>query len=208
MPPSGYTQLSGKYIARSLVFSDAIEYLESRGIGAEVIAREAIGGCMRGKYAYRVIVPVLDEDQNWLWYVARAWVATARLRYLYPAGSRGGTLYRGWAVKTPTMTPLLLVEGVFDALAHWPHASAFLGKPTAGQLDWISREAQRPLVVVLDGDAWETGWASCMRLKILGVEAGCVRLPPKSDPAEIQAPDLLEAARYSLSRDGECVNFS
>ena len=48
------------------------------------------------------------------------------------------------------------------------------------------------------GDAWEEGWALAMRLRLHGMRAGSVRLPPRKDPDQVDPAWLRAAARASL----------
>jgi DNA primase len=105
---------------------------------------------------------------------------------------RGEVLYNHTALHVETERPVMVVEGVFDALALWPHAVAVLGKPSHFQVDALA-SAKRPVAIVLDGDAWQEGYALAMRLRLAGQRAGSVTLPPKTDPDEVDRA-WLEAA--------------
>ena len=74
---------------------------------------------------------------------------------------------------------------------------ACLGKPNEAHLALL-QEARRPVVVVLDGDAWEEGEALSLRLRFEGLRAGFVRLPPKTDPDEVSPALVWDWARASL----------
>jgi DNA primase len=128
-----------------------------------------------------------------------------RLTYCYPRGmNRDGLLYNAPALQEQTARPCYIVEGSLDALALWPDAVAVLGKPLKSQLR-ILAAAKRPLVVALDGDAWNEGQALAWTLQSLGVRAASVRLPPKTDPDEVprnwldgQAAGALRAEQARL----------
>ena len=60
--------------------------------------------------------------------------------------------------------------------------------------------AKRPVVFVLDGDAWEESWAWGMKLRFLGARSGSVRLPPRMDPDEMDRSWLDAEAVLALSR--------
>jgi len=91
----------------------------------------------------------------------------------------------------------MVVEGVFDALALYPNAVAVLGKASEAQMEAL-QESKRPVVIVLDGDAWQEGWAMAARLKFKGQRAGSVRLPPKLDPDEVDPAWLQEEVKKAL----------
>lgn len=180
-PPEGYEELAG---CRAIVTRPARQYIASRGIACEAIAGAKVGAVLQGWWRERIIVPCLDTDgKTWLGYVGRDWTDRSELgRYLYPKGmQRGQLLYNLPALFRRTRTPLLCVEGIFDALAWWPNACAFLGKPSYRQRDLLMH-ARRPLVVVLDGDAWAEGEALSAYLRLNGKACGWIRLPPCTDP--------------------------
>ena len=103
------------------------------------------------------------------------------------------------ALAEVTDEPALVVEGPFDALAYWPQAVAVLGKPTEPQMLTLLR-AVRPVVVVLDGDAWQEAEMLAWRLRFEGQRAGWVRLPPMVDPDEVDPAWLREEARRAITR--------
>jgi DNA primase len=90
-----------------------------------------------------------------------------------------------------------VVEGVFDALALWPDAVAVLGKPSDQQVDALIN-AKRPVVIVLDGDAWLEGKWLAARLCLRGKRAGHIRLPPGVDPDEVDRKELEQQAMEAL----------
>lgn len=101
--------------------------------------------------------------------------------------------------------PIVLVEGPFDALAQWEiGAIGFLGKPSSQQLNRLL-DSGRPLVWLLDGDAWKEslGYADWMRSK--GKEdVWHVRLPGGEDPCSVMEL-AREAALYALAEQADVV---
>jgi len=200
-PPEGFLPLWKEPGITSVGAEPAREYLRSRGlVDTEVWRSVGIGCCLSGKTAGRVVVPVLTETGGWLGWVARAWRPGSWRPYLNARGMVIGTtgnLFNEAALREATEAPVLIVEGVFDALALWPMAAAVLGKPTTAQVQTM-RTAARPVVIVLDGDAWEEAEMLAMRLRFEGVRAGWVRLPPCKDPDEVDLAWLMDEARRSL----------
>ena len=196
-PPESFTPVYEGAGLTAFVLKPARDYLASRNLTVEQQAQARIGACAQGKYQKRVVVPVLDADgDSWLGWVARAWQKDAERKYLYPSGMVR-SLYNHAALLVETTEPVYVVEGVFDALALWPHAVAVLGKPTDAHLEALAA-AKRPVVFVLDGDAHEEGWAYSMRLKLDGQRSGNVRLAPGVDPDEVDLADLWDAAHLAL----------
>jgi hypothetical protein len=175
-------------------------YLRKRGLVDEDVWREAqIGVALKGRFENRIIIPALHHERGkpWLGYVARTWAKHPR-PYLNATDMATGTfLYNQRTLDEETGYPALVVEGCFDALAFWPHAVALLGKAKPAQVDILST-ARRPVVVVLDGDAWREGWALTAELRLRGVRCGMVKLPPRKDPDEMDHAWLIDEARKSL----------
>lgn len=193
--PEGFVELSsGSMLARI-----PLEYMASRGVGERIIREAQVGACHTGFLAFRIVVPILSRDRCfWVGYSARDWTNTSPLRYRYPKGmQRRHILYNAAALDIDSPEPILAVEGVFDALPYWPHCVAFLGKPSEEQVEMLLT-TQRPIVVVLDGDAWREGWALAQRLKLFGVRAASVRLMPKTDPNSVDRKWLVQEARRAI----------
>jgi DNA primase len=207
-PPPGFFPFVGNEGSASL--REALDYVtrpvgeKGRGLSAALISQAGIGACVRGKYGGRVVVPIRDEEGVWIGFSARDWTGQAHLKYLYPSWmERGSLLYNARALHDLSRAPrpVFAVEGVFDALALWPDAVAFLGTPSEDQIDALL-EARRPICVLLDGDAHRKGWGLAMRLRLEGRYAGAVTLPPTRDPDEVPREDLERAAQWAIDSAG------
>lgn len=211
--PDGFHPLFVEGARRSITLEPARHYiLKTRRIPERIAIAARIGAVVDGPLANRVVVPIGDlfdvegstGPGNVLGWVARSY-GPSSVPYLYPPGmARGEILYNSQAVLVETEHPLYVVEGVFDALAHFPNAAALLGKPSNAQVDTLS-VAKRPVVVVLDGDAHEEGWSLSMRLRLAGVKSGSVRLPPRMDPDEVSQDALARAAVLALAKGVACL---
>lgn len=225
-PPPGFVALGMEPARSSLSCREPLDYLRRRGVSDFVVTEAQIGAVFEGERMHegRIFVPILDSDnRTWRGWSARLWdrpksedpwddllglndpapVALGRKRwtppkYLYPSGmDRAHLLYNSAALDDLTDEPLLLVEGVFDALPYYPQAVAFLGKPSEEQVERLMR-SERPLVACLDGDAWQIGEMLSMRLRFAGRTAGWVKLPPKEDPGTVDPSWLLTEAERAL----------
>ncbi len=208
-PPEGFLYLDEEPARSARCFAAAWTYLLApppvgRGLSEEQVSHASIGVCQGGIFAGRVVVPVFDPDGQWAWYVGRAWTKRAEKPYLYPTGGRRGVLYNHAALFVTTDAPVLMVEGAFDAIPYLAppgaddvDACAYLGKPSTQHLVALEA-AHRPVVHVLDGDAHHEAWAITMRLRVAGLSAGSVRLPPKIDPDEVDRATLVDLAWRSL----------
>lgn len=153
----------------------------TRGVSDEAIDACEIGHCTTGQYAGCVVIPV-KEFGEWRGFVARK---LTKSEYRYPSGmQRGSLFFNGDALWQSTDEPIMLVEGCLDALPYWPNAVAVLGKPSA-EHKRILQSVKRPLAICMDADAQGTGWALAEVLKLQGVNAKYISLPPGYDPAEV-----------------------
>ena len=172
-----------------------------RGMSEDTAQAMKIGAALSGKLALRVIVPIFNyEDMRkpWRGWVARDYTGKSKLPYRYPRGmSREGLLFNESALWVETDEPVFVVEGVFDTTRLFPHAVACMGKPLSSHTAKLL-QAKRPVVICLDGDAWEEGWALAMTLRHYGAKAGSIRLPPRTDPDEVEKVWLMSKAMSSL----------
>ncbi len=197
-PPEGYEPLWREPAISSMVYRSAIDYLRRRCVSARTIREARIGASLSGRLAGRVIIPSINLDGSWYGWVARTWSNGARRKYL--AADEMDTynrLFNEAAIDIETDAPLILVEGVFDALPLWPRAAAFYGKPSDGQVERL-RLAKRPLVVALDGDAWLEGEMLAMRLQLYGLRAGWLRLPPRTDPGNFRPDEFFLVSESAI----------
>jgi hypothetical protein len=194
-PPPGYEPMWVDDAFSSVILSAPRDYLVGRGISREIIADAEVGACLLGKFGGRVVVPCFDLDgETWLGFSARDWTGTQVPKYRYPAGMpRAKFLYNQVALYREDESPVLIVEGVFDALPYWPDAVACLGKPGDVHRALLA-ETERPVAVCLDGDAWEEGAMLAEFIKLHGRQAGYVRLPPCTDPNTVPRDWLREEA--------------
>lgn len=101
------------------------------------------------------------------------------------------------ALDVETSDPILVTEGLFDALPLYPYSVALLGKPTDHQIALL-RDALRPVCMLLDGDAWRLSKAVAWRLYAQGQRVGFVKLPPTRDPNDLNPQRLLDQAVASV----------
>jgi hypothetical protein len=196
-PPDGFIPLGHEPGLSAESLEDARAYARKRGLDEAMCREMGVGAVLDGYYAGRIIIPMLNDERDWVGYVARDWTGRAQKPYLYPRGMSREHLFNESALWERTEEPVLVVEGVLDTVPYWPDAVAVLGKPSHTQKESLMR-AQRPVVLVLDGDAWREAHALCMELRLFGRTAGWVRLPPKKDPDEVPTAWLRGAARLSL----------
>jgi hypothetical protein len=190
----------------------ARDFLLRRGILRSHMTEANIHAAVSGRYAGRVIVPHEDARGDWWGFTARLWTnpqpddfGFTPPKVLYPPGMDRARLYNEHVLDDASDVPVMLVEGCLDAAWYLPLCVAALGKPTADHFDTLCR-ARRPVVICLDGDAWEEGRALMYRLRLRGVRAGFVRLPAGEDPNSVNPTTLRE--KVAAAPTGEPCNPS
>jgi DNA primase len=137
----------------SLVRKHALKYLKQRGITQREIIRYQIGYCDDGLYQNRVIVPSYDKDGNLNYFVARDIFPDSKMKYKNPPVSRDiipFELFVSWE------HPIVLCEGVFDAIAIKRNAIPLLGKvPSKKLIMKIIESKVQYIYIALDKDAKE-----------------------------------------------------
>jgi DNA primase len=181
-----------------------IEYLKSRYVPPARATSYGIGFCVTGYYAGRIIIPVEYHKQLYT-FVARALDPAVEPKVLYPAGSRRSdvvfNLDRLERLQHPR--PLIITEGVFDALRLPNQAVAILGSQmSAQQVTLLGRlpVGWRPFIIMMDGD--KAGRNASLQIHralwshgIPHVEA---RLPDGMDPSDAPSQFLDAAIKDAL----------
>lgn len=183
-------------------------FLDGRGITEDKRRAHGVGAVLLpgSKFYGRIVVPFRSSDGQLLGFVGRSWQKKHPLPYLYSTGLRRGEfLFGGEKVHESTDEPLLIVEGSLDAIFLGGASAAVLGKPSHEQLD-ILIEAKRPVVFVLDGDAWLEGYGWAQRLRAASLGQGgrglyaALRLPGGTDPDELPPDFVFSAAREAVAQ--------
>ncbi len=134
-------------------YSKAMKYLKNRGIQSYDIERYDIGYCDKGDYAGRIIVPSFDVDNKLNYFLARDFTGTAYLKYKNPPVSKDVVVFEN---QIDFSEPLILCEGVFDAIAIRRNAIALLGKNIPSKLKLrLIEHGVKEVSIVLDNDAYK-----------------------------------------------------
>ncbi len=104
-----------------------------------------------------------------------------------PGMLRAECFFNEAAVYKPSSKPVVVVEGCFDACSRGDDGVAVLGKLSHWQKDKLIA-APRPVLIVPDGDAWESGRVDAMELAHHGQTSGFLKLPAGKDPDEYDQP--------------------
>jgi len=168
-----------------LEYKRAISYLKKRNIFENDIIKYNIGFCSTGKYQNKVIIPSYDENGQLNYFIARDYSNTSYRKYDNPIVPLkeiiGFDLYINWDA------PIILTEGIFDAMAIKRNAIPLFGKsiPENGALmKKLIMSSVKKIYLCLDKDAIKDAISISERLINLGKEVYLVELNGK-DPSEI-----------------------
>lgn len=165
-----------------LVGRKALAYLKKRGVKKTDILKYNIGYCDGGVYDQMIIIPSYSHEGSLNYFVARNFNPHSPVKYKNPPMSKDIVpfeIFINWS------SPLILVEGMFDALAVKRNAIPLLGKHLQKQLmkKLVKSEVQK-IYIALDTDAQIDALKHCEDLLNEGKEVYLVDLKDK-DPSEM-----------------------
>tara|TARA_A100001037_G_scaffold67550_1_gene59978 strand:+ start:16391 stop:17317 length:927 start_codon:yes stop_codon:yes gene_type:complete len=173
-------------------YTKAMNYLKSRDIESYDIERYDIGYCADGDYAGRIIVPSYDADNKLNYFLARDFTGTAYLKYKNPPVSKDVVVFEN---QIDYSEPIVLCEGVFDAIAIRRNAIALLGKniPSKLKIKMIENKVSE-VYVVLDEDAIKNAVAITETLLNEDIKVRFVKMG-NEDAADVGFRGMVEKLR-------------
>jgi len=173
---------------KSIHYVNAIKYLKNRGITGYDIIRYQMGYTMDGPYANRIIIPSYDSNNKLNYFLARSFYESG-LKYKNPPVSKNVIVFENqinWKM------PLVLCEGVFDAIAIRRNAVPLLGKFVPKKLlKMMIKNQVKEVYVALDDDAITEAREIEQNLSQYGIDVKLVNLD-KKDPSELGFKDTWE----------------
>ncbi len=155
----------------SFEYKHAISYLKKRDISGYDIIRYRMGYCESGQYGGRIIVPSYGIDGKLNYFIARAYHDT-NMKYKNPPVSKNVVVFEeqiNWN------EPIVLVEGVFDAISVRRNAIPMLGKFLPKKLEVKLLENQvKNVYILLDDDARTEALQLEQKLKSFGMNVSQV----------------------------------
>ena len=171
----------------SIVKRHALSYLYKRGITDNDILRYNIGYCDNGLYSNRIIIPSYNSDGGLNFFVGRDFY-DSKLKYRNSPTSKdiiGFDLFINWD------EPIILCEGVFDAMSFKRNAIPLFGKTVMSQLNKKIIESKVKLIYLsLDSDAIDDSITITENFINNGIEVRMMKLEEK-DPNDIGFEKLL-----------------
>jgi len=166
----------------------AFKFLSKRGITNEDVIKYNIGFCKEGPYAERVIIPSYDELGKLNYFIARSYKDSDRKYKNPPVASKdaiGFELYINWDA------PIILVEGMFDALTIKRNVIPLFGKVIHGKLmEKLVKSSVDRIYIALDNDARRDALKQAEMLMSYGKEVYLVEMEGK-DANEIGFEQFL-----------------
>ena len=167
----------------------ALRFLKSRGITVEDIIKYNIGFCKEGKYGHRIIIPSYDNNRKLNYFIARDYKGETPQKYKNPPVAAkdviGFELYINWDA------PIVLVEGMFDALTIKRNVIPLFGKVIHGKLmEKLVKSSVDRIYIALDQDARRDALKQAEMLMSYGKEIYLVEMEGK-DANEIGFENFL-----------------
>ena len=157
-------------------------YLKSRNISKYDIIKYNIGYCKSGLYNNMIIIPTYKKEGQLNYFTARSFEKEPYIKYRNPSASRDiipNEHLINWNI------PIVLCEGLFDAIAIKRNAIPLLGKNIQSSLmKKIVTSVVDKIYIALDRDAIKQALKFCEKLMAEGKEVYLVDLQDK-DPSEM-----------------------
>ena len=183
----------------SIVKRHALSYLYKRNIDDSDILKYNIGYCDTGLYSNRIIIPSYDSDGTLNFFVGRDFYSS-KMKYRNSPTSKdiiGFDLFINWD------EPIILCEGVFDAMAFKRNALPLFGKTVMKTLQKKIIESRvKTIYLALDNDATADAVKISDNFINNGIEVKMMEFKEK-DPSETGFETLL----YLINRT-EQTKFS
>ena len=184
--PKEFKSLSDNHT--SIVKDHAMLFLKKRGIDKEDIIRYNLGYCSEGPYMNRIIIPSYDSEGKLNYFVGRDFY-NSTLKYKnppFPKDIIGFDLYVNWSL------PIILVEGVFDAMSIKANALPLFGKSILPKLEKkIVEKKVNSIFIVLDGDAFNDAIQMVEKFTDNGISVNFVKLDGQ-DPNDLGYRKMID----------------
>ena len=167
----------------TLPYRQAKAYITRRGFSEQDILKYNVGYCETGKYANSIIIPSFDKNGQLNYFISRSFEKDPGRKYNAPSCNKNNLIgleyFINWKV------PVILCEGIFDAIALKRNAVPLFGKtiPKALMLKLVESDV-KTVYLALDKDALKEAINYSQQLLNLGKDVYLIELNGK-DPSEI-----------------------
>ena len=168
--------------SKSLFYRHALNFLKKRGITKIDLQKYKLGFCDDGIYGNRIIIPSYDENGILNYFVGRSFMGD-NMKYKNPNVSRDIIPF-DWFIAWSY--PIVLCEGVFDAISIRTNAIPMLSKkPSKSLLRKIFEKQVKTIYIALDNDAKKDAYNLSEFFKDFGIDSKVVNLPKNEDPNDL-----------------------
>jgi len=175
--------------SKNIIGRQAWVYLKNRGITIEDVEKYNIGYCEYGRYSKMVIIPSYDKNGQLNYYTGRSFEKDPYIKYKNPESSRNiipNEHLINWNL------PLVICEGMFDAIAIKRNAIPLLGKNIQSELmKKIVTSTIEKIYIALDTDAMKQAIRFAEEFINEGKEVYLIDLKEK-DPSEMGFYDFTK----------------
>ena len=194
--PKEYQRLD-EATTTSVVANLVKKYLYDRGLTDNDFIKYGIGYCTSGEYGGRVILPSYSGSNRLNYFVGRSFDGNY-FKYKNPESSKDIIFYENlinWDC------PIILCEGVFDAIAIRRNAIPILGKSISNEL-WrkILTSKLTDIYIALDLDAQDAALKMAEKFIAAGFRVFLIELPGK-DPSEMGFQDFTKLVQNAIELD-------
>ena len=191
--PSQYQPLWVK--SKSLFYNHAISFLKKRGLDGIDIKKYKIGFCDTGVYQNRIIIPSYDDNGILNYFVGRSFMGG--MKYKNPNVSRDIVPF-DWFIAWSY--PIVLCEGVFDAISIRTNAIPMLSKkPSKSLLRKIFEKQVKTIYIALDDDAKKDAYNLSEFFRDFGIDSKVVNLPKDKDPNDLGFNQMTSLINETIS---------
>ena len=192
--PREYQSLSSP--SKSLFYKHAVRFLEQRGFNKTDVKKHKIGFCDDGVYQNRIIVPSYDENGVLNYFVGRSFMGDG-MKYKNPNVSRDIIPF-DWFIAWSF--PIVLCEGVFDAMSIRTNAIPMLSKkPSKSLLRKIFEKNVQTIYIALDEDAKKDAYNLSEFFRNFGIDSKVVKLPKNKDPNDLGFEQMTNLIDETIS---------
>jgi len=190
-------QLLYKASNTSVVANIVKNYLYERGLTDNDFIKYSIGYCTTGEYGGRVILPSYTESNRLNYFVGRSYDGNF-FKYKNPEVSKDIIFYENlinWNA------PIILCEGVFDAMAIKRNAIPLLGKSVSTELyKKIITSRLTDIYIALDEDAQDAALKIAEKFIAAGFKVYLIELKGK-DPSQLGFKNFTKLVQNAAELD-------
>lgn len=181
----------------SVIANKIRKYLYERGLTDNDFIKYSIGYCTTGEYGGRIIIPSYSSSNTLNYFVGRSHDGNY-FKYKNPESSKDIIFFENlinWD------QPIILCEGVFDAMAIRRNAIPILGKAISNQLyKKILTSSLTDIYIALDEDAQDAALKIAEKFIAAGFKVYLIELAGK-DPSEMGFKDFTNLVQNATELD-------